>query len=171
MNKRIITLCYRKIIDLNSVKPWEKMVFEDSYMEFKMQAQNFTQGTAFTSYAELVNNVPDSRQLTVMITPAITGYVQQLNGITPDILNNIGRRFLRFDKFQLEIINSNINDISKHQVAINFYSVPLVWIDTIANYLLVTDQLNDPETEESEILTNLVQLPNYVNIHNIKNVQ
>jgi hypothetical protein len=170
MNKRVIILCYRKIIDIYAVKPWEKMVFDDSYMEFKMQAQNFTQGTPFTTYAELVNNLPESLKLSAMVTPSITGYVHQLNGITPDILNNVGRRFLKFDRFQLEIINSNINDVNKHQIAVNFFSVPLLWIDTINDFLLVTDQLSKPETNDAEIITQLVQLPSYVNIHSMKNV-
>jgi len=170
MQKRVIILCYRKIIDIRSVKQWDKLVFESTYLEFKMQAQNFSQGPNYTSYAELLRNVPNARRLTGMITPSVTGYIQQLDSIMPDILNNIGRRFLAFSKFQLEIINSDINDKDKHQVAINFYSEPLVWHDTIDNYLLISAQSveNQAIVENNGVVTNLMQLQPYINISSLQ---
>lgn len=170
MQKRIITLCYRKIIRPGATAPWDKMVHEDSYMEFKMQAQNFSAGTAFTSYAQLVQHFPDAQKLAAMVTPAVTGYVQQLGDIIPDILNTLGRRFLRFNSFLFEIINSDVNDRDKHSIAINFFSEPLVWHDTIANNLLIS--AHNPTTEaEGEVFTNLFQLQPYLNIHSITNPQ
>lgn len=170
MQKRVIVLCYRKIIDIKSVKQWDKLVFESTYLEFKMQAQNFSHGTAYTSYAELLRNVPDARRLTGMITPSVTGYIQQLGSIMPDILNNIGRRFLTFNKFQLEIINSDIHDKNKHQIAVNFYSAPLIWHDTINSYLLISDpeSENQLSAENDSISTNLMQLQPYVNISSLQ---
>ncbi|MDB5146009.1 MAG: hypothetical protein JWQ57_29 [Mucilaginibacter sp.] len=170
MQKRVIILCYRKIIDVKSVKQWDKLVFESTYLEFKMQAQNFSRGTTYTSFAELVRNVPDAQRLTGMVTPSVTGYIQQLGSIMPDILNNIGRRFLTFNRFQLEIINSDINDKEKHQVAVNFYSGPLIWYDTIDSYLLISDQAseNQPHAENDSISTNLMQLQPYLNISSLQ---
>ena len=170
MPKRVIILCYRKIIDVNTVKAWDKMVFESSYLEFKMQAQNFSLGTDHTSYAELLRNVPNAQRLTGMVTPSVTGYVQQLNKIMPDILNNLGRRFLTFSKFQMEIINSDINDKAKHQIALNFYSEPMVWHDTIDNFLLISDHLpeNKLPDENTKALTNLMQIQPYVNIYSLQ---
>lgn len=170
MRTRSIILCYRKIIDVNAAKPWDKLVFEDSYTEFKLQAQNFSHGTAYTSYADLIRNIPNAQQLPGLVTPAISNYIRQLNDITPDILNNIGRRFLRFNQFKFELINSDINDKSKHQISVNFYSDPLLWHETIANFLLVsTEKENDLESENLEILTNLFQLQPYLTIYSIKN--
>ncbi|RAV46973.1 hypothetical protein DIU36_30235 [Mucilaginibacter rubeus] len=170
MQKRVIILCYRKIIDIRSVKQWDKLVFESTYLEFKMQAQNFSQGTAYTSYAELLRNVPNAQRLTGMVIPSVTGYIQQLGGIMPDILNNVGRRFLTFSKFQLEIINSDISDKDKHQVAVNFYSEPLFWHDTIDNYLLISAQQaeNQLNVENNCISTNLMQLQPYINITSLQ---
>lgn len=171
MNSRVITLCYRKLVDANSTKQWEKLVFDDSYLEFKMQAQNFTAGTAYTTYSDLVNNIPNARALPGMVAHAITGYIQQLNGVMPDLLNNIGQRFLRFEKFQLVIINSDINQKEKHHIAIDFYSAPLTWIDTVNSSLLVS--YNQPNAEDGtavEMISHLLQLPPYVNIHTVKNL-
>jgi len=170
MQKRVIILCYRKIIDIRSFKQWDKLVFESTYLEFKMQAQNFSQGTAYTSYSELLRNVPNAQRLAGMVTPSVTGYIQQLGSIMPDILNNVGRRFLTFSKFQLEIINSDINDKDKHQVAVNFYSESLFWHDTIDNYLLISAQQAESQlnVENNCISTNLMQLQPYINITSLQ---
>jgi hypothetical protein len=167
--QRVITLCYRKIIRPGATLPWDKMLHEDSYMEFKMQAQNFSVGTNYTSYAELSRNFPDAQKLPAMVAPAITGYVQQLDNIIPDILNTLGRRFLKFNAFLFEIINSDINDRDKHTIAINFFSEPLIWHDTVDNHLLVS-VYNDRIEAGTEILTNLFQLQPYLNIHTLKTI-
>ena len=170
MNKRIITLCYRKIIRPNAALPWDKMLHEDSYMEFKMQAQNFSVGTPYTSYAELLRHFPNAQKLAGMVAPSVSGYVQQLGGIVPEILNTLGRRFLKICSFQFEIINSDINERDKHVVAINFFSEPLLWHDTVDNYLLVSPYVpNILPDENDEIMTDLFQLQPYLNIHSVKN--
>lgn len=164
---RIITFCYRKIIDQTATKQWDRMVFEDSYLEFRLQAQNYSIGTNYTSYADLLHHVPNADRLTGRITPAVTGYIQQLNGIMPDMLNNLGRRFLKFDRYQLEIVNSDIADKAAHKIAINFYSVPMVWHDMVAGLLLVSEAAPNPD---EDTLTNLFQIQPYLNIHTIKEI-
>lgn len=170
MNQRIITLCYRKIIRPGTSLLWDKMVHEDSYMEFKMQAQNFSAGKPYTSYAELLRYVPNAQKLAAMVTPSVNGYVQQLDGIIPEVLNTLGRRFLKIHSFRFEIINSDISDRDKHVVAINFFSEPLLWHDTIDNYLLVSPYTIGKTDESAEVLTDLFQLQPYLNIHSVKNL-
>jgi len=157
-------LCYRKVIDSNSSKSWDKLVFEDSYTEFKMQSQLYNQDKKFRNFAELLQHVPGAEKLHFLVSAAVIGYLQQLNEIVPDILNNLGKHFLRFNKYQFEIINSDLQDKTKHQVAFNFYSEPLVWHDTIQNYLLVSEK----KTGEGEVLTNLFQLQPYLNIYSLQ---
>jgi len=43
MYKGIIRLCYRKVIDVNSVNAWDKLVFNDTYTEFLLQSQFYNQ--------------------------------------------------------------------------------------------------------------------------------
>lgn len=163
MTSRRISLCYRKIIDVTSPKPWEKLVFEDSYTEFKMQVQYFNQEKKYRTFAELMQSVPGADKLHFLVSAAVMGYVQQLHEIIPDIVNNLGKHFLKFTRFQFEIINSDLQDKSKHQVAITFYTTPLVWFDTIENYLLVSDQ----NKTAGEVLTHLFQLQPYLSIHSL----
>lgn len=167
MPKKVIVLCYRKIIDSTCNNPWDRFVHEDSFAEFKMQAQFYNQEEQFTTFAEMLLHVPDAEKLHFLVSAAITGYLRQLNGIIPDVLDNLGRRFLTFENFKFEIINSDINHLAKHKIAINFFSKPLVWHDTIDNQLLVSQW---KETNEEEILTNLFQIQPFVSIHSLKNI-
>jgi hypothetical protein len=167
MSKKVIILCYRKIIDATDNNPWSKFVHEDSYTEFKMQSQFYNQEQQFTSFAELLLHVPDAEKLHFLVSAAITGYLRQLNGIIPDVLDNLGRRFLTFEHFKFEIINSDIHHLEKHKIAINFFSKPLIWHDTIGDQLLVSQW---KETEEEEIFTNLFQLQPFVSVYSIKNI-
>ncbi|PIQ21894.1 MAG: hypothetical protein COW65_06445 [Cytophagales bacterium CG18_big_fil_WC_8_21_14_2_50_42_9] len=163
MENRVITLCYRKVIDANATKAWDKLVFEDSYREFKMQAQLYNQDNKYRSFAELLQHAPGAEQLHFLVSAAVTGYLQTLNEVVPDIINNLGKHFLRFNKYQFEIINSDLQNKSRHQVAFNFYSEPLVWHETISNYLLVSEN----KAANGEVLTDLVQLQPYLSIYSL----
>lgn len=56
----------------------------------------------------------------------------------PDVVDNLGRQFLRFTQFQFELVNSDLLDQARHQVAVNFYAKPLRWHDAVGPYLLVS---------------------------------
>jgi len=164
MPDRTITLCYRKIIDSSAVKPWEKMVFEDTYAEFRLQAQYYNQEQKYRSYGELLQHVPGADKLPFLVSAAMRGYLQQLKDIVPDIVDNLGRHFLPFSKFQFELINSDLLDKARHQIGINFYSEPLRWHDTLGAYLLVSLQ---PQVA-SDVLTHLVALQPYLAIYSLQ---
>lgn len=167
MANRTITLCYRKIIDTSAAKPWEKLIWEDSYTEFKMQAQLYNQEKKYRTFAQLLQHEPGAEQLHFLVSAAVIGYIRQLNETVPDILNNLGKHFLGFTKFQFEIINSDLQDKTKHQVAINFYSEPLVWHDTIGHFLLVSDKT---AAEMGEFQTHLLGIQPYLTIHTLQSL-
>ena len=166
MAKKIIRLCYRKVIDASSSKKWDKYVFESTYAEFLMQAQLYNQEKKYSSFSELIQNVPGTEKLHFLVSAAIVGYLQQLDGIMPDILNNLGKHFLKFSNYRFEIINSDIKNKASHQVAINFFSEPLTWHDTIENYLLVSP-VNEEKTDDG-VLTDLLPLQPFLSIYSVK---
>jgi len=166
MNKKIIRLCYRKIIDASAQQVWDKYVFESSYAEFMLQSQFYNQEKKYTSFSELLINVKGAEKLHFLVSAAVTGYLQQLDYKIPDILNNLGKHFLVFKNYQFEIINSDIKTKSRHQVAINFFSEPLIWHDTLNNYLLVSP-VNEEKNNDG-LLTNLVQLQPFLSIYSLK---
>src|SRR5687768_9647191 len=166
MTKKIIRLCYRKVIDASSQKTWDKYVFDSTYTEFLMQAQFYNQEKKYTTFSELQLNVPNAEKLHFLVSAAIVGYLQQLEERIPDILNNLGKHFLGFKNYRFEIINSDIKNKASHQVAINFFSEPMIWHDTIDGYLLVSP-LNGEKNDDG-IFTHLVQLQPFLSIYSIK---
>jgi hypothetical protein len=165
MQKGTIRLCYRKVIDAQSTRPWEKLVFEDSYAEFLMQSQLYNNEKKYATFSDIITHVPAAERLHFLVSAAVIGYLQQLQGRVPDLVNNLGRLFLPFNNYRFEIINSDIKDKTKHQVAINFFTDHLVWHDTINNQLLLSIPGN---TENGEILTELFTLPPFVSIYSLK---
>ena len=165
MQARTITLCYRKIVDATSTKPWDQLVFEDSYQEFRMQAQLYNPDKKYRTFGELLQHSPGAEKLHFLVSAAVIGYLQQLRGTVPDIVNNLGKHFLKFNRYQFEIINSDVLDKTRHQVAIHFYSEPMIWHDSIGDYLLVSEHT---ETE-GEVLTHLVQVQPYLSIYSLTN--
>jgi hypothetical protein len=165
---RVIRLLYRKIIDASSQSAWEKLVFNDSYTEFLMQAQLYNQEKKYSTFGELIAYVPNAEKLHFLVSGSVVGYLKQLNRKVPDILNNSGKFFLPFSNYKFEIINSDIKDKSKHQVAVNFMSEPLTWYDTIGNQLLValdTTPVND------EILTEQFAMQPFLSIYSLKEIK
>ncbi len=167
MKKSIIRLLYRKVIDAQSNDPWEKLVFEDSYKEFLMQAQYFNAEKKYNTFGELIHNVKGAEKLGFLVSPSIVGYLNQLNGKMPDIINVVQRHFMPFKNYRFEIINSDIRDRSAHQVAINFISEPLTWYDTIGEKLLVSIN-NDERDERGEVLTEMFEMQPFLSIFSIK---
>lgn len=171
-SKKIIRLIYRKIVDINSPAPWEKLVFDASYKEFLMQAQLYNQERKYSSFGELIAHVPGAYKLHFLVSASVVGYLQQLNGKVPDIREGTGRLFLPFINYRFEIINSDIHQRDRHQVAFNFVSEPLLWLDTIGDRLLISvggKTETGPEGEE-EILTELVQLQPFLSIYSVKEI-
>lgn len=166
MGKGTIRLLYRKIIDAGARQPWEKYVFNDSYAEFLLQVQTYNQEKKYTSFGDLVAGVPNAEKLHFLVSASIVGHLRQLNGKMPDIVNSTDKLFLPFKGFRFEIINSDIRDKSKHQVAINFMSEPVIWHDTIGDRLLVSIN-GDKETEEG-ILTDMFSMQPFLSIYSLQ---
>jgi hypothetical protein len=134
-----------------------------------MQSQLYNQERKYNSFAEIVHHVPAAEKLHFLVSAAVTGYVQQLKGIIPGVLDNLGRHFLSFDNYRFEIINSDIKNKSQHTVAINFISQPMTWHYTIGNYMLVSET-GQSNTEDGE-LTHLVEMQPFLNIHSLKPIE
>jgi hypothetical protein len=166
MPARTITLCYRKLLDATASRPWEKLVWNDTYAELRLQAQRLDPERRHRTFAELTHHLPGAGQLHFLVSAAARGYLQQLDGRVPDVLDNLGRQFLRFTQFQFEIINSDLLDPSRHQVAINFYSEPLLWHDTIGPYLLASEPAAESAAGPVQLLQ--FQLQPYLALHTLQ---
>jgi len=167
MSKGTIRLVYRKVIDATAQNVWEKYVFDATYAEFLMQSQLYNTGKKYTAFSELKNNVPNAEKLHFLVSASVIPYLKQLNGKMPDMLNNLGKLFLPFSNYKFEIIESDIRDKSRHRIAIELFSDPVDWIDTIDNQLLVSVH-PDSENTDADVLTEMFALQPYLSIYSIK---
>lgn len=169
MEKRIIRICYRKIIDASATEEQEKLVFETTYSEFLLQSQFYNQGKKFSSFEEIIKHNPAAEKLHFLVSSGAITYLQQLNKIIPDIKDNLGNSFLPFSEYRFELIESGVKNKSAHKIAINFYSDSMVWLDTISEYLLVS-KINTEQTKDG-VLTNLLKIQPSLSIYSVKMIQ
>ncbi|MFT4033813.1 MAG: hypothetical protein QM669_15475 [Siphonobacter sp.] len=167
---RIIQLGYRKTIDASAQKTWDRVVFDATYQEFFMQAQFYNQEKKYSTFDELLVNVPQADRLHYLTSTAAIGYIRQLQDFIPDVLNGFGKPCLLFKNFTFEILHSHIQNKQEHAIAITFYSEPITWIDTIGEKLLVANG-DQRDANGRPITTELIILPSTVNIHSLSYVQ
>lgn len=168
--KGIIKLSYYKIIDFESVQTWDKNVFESTYLEFFMQAQQFDLSGKHLTFQEILNNNPRAEQMHYLVSTAAMGFLKELKYI-PDVVNAVGKLCLPFQNFKFEIVQSHIQQKAAHQVAITFYSDPLTWIDTIGNQILIAygDQSATIKTGK-DIETDLIPMQNRLSIASFQHI-
>ena len=165
---RIIQISYRKIISAQSTSAWEQLVFEDTYREFLMQFQLYNKEKKYRAFSQLLAAMPvHAEKLHFLVSSAITGYVLQLGNKIPDVKNALGKIFLPFHLYRLEIIESNIQNRKEHHVAICFYSEPVQWLDTIGDNLLISLSTERNSANEA-IQTELIKLQSFTSIHSIQ---
>jgi hypothetical protein len=157
MAKGLIKLSYRKIIDATSTSLWDKHVFADTHREFYMQAQFFDQQNKYSTFREILENVPKADQMHYLVSTAAVGYIRQLNERIPDVVNASGKLAIPFKNFRFEIIQSHRKNKDQHKVAIYFYSETLTWIDSIDHHLVFAigdkfDALNKGQEIETDML-------------------
>ena len=170
--KGIVKLCYRKVIEASSFLAWDKQVFDDTYKEFYIQAQQFDQQGKYDTFLEITRNIPKAEEMHYLVSTAAVGYIHQLNKLFPDILNTQGKRCIPFRRFTFEIIQSSISNKNVHKVAISFFSDPLIWIDNLnAAQIVVSseDQLGKLRSGD-EAETNTLNLSPDVGIISFKKI-
>ena len=165
----IARLCYRKIIDADSRKAWDKAVFDATHLEFYMQAQRLDPEGKFNTFQELIENVHNADQLHYLTSTAAVGYIRQLKDIIPDIANTHGKLCLPFKNFKFEIIDSHIHEKAQHKVAIYFYSEPVIWIETVHNQLLISyETAFENIVVGKEMETDMIPLVPFLSISHFK---
>ena len=166
MQRKIIRICYKKVIDVNAQPGWERLLWENTWQELFMQQQFYNNGNKHQTFAALLNHVPAAEKLHFLSSTAAVGYLRQLNGFVPDVFNNRGNRFLTFNDFKFEVIDSDFTDKTKHRVAISFFSDGFVWYETISDYLLLSAVV--AEQTKDGVLTHLWRMQPYLDIYSLK---
>lgn len=138
MDKAKIRLAYRIVIDNSSAFLWDKYVWEDTFKEYLMQHQQFnSKENPKNTFRELLTENQKAVQLHYLVGIATEGYVKQLKGNLHRITDVLGNNYFPFENYQLDIINTDITDPSKHKIGITFYSPFLTLIGIVeGNYLI-----------------------------------
>jgi hypothetical protein len=151
MYKAKIRLAYRIVIDSSAAFLWDKYVWEDTFKEYLMQNQQFnSKENPKNTFRELLTENEKAVQLHYLVGIAANGYVQQLKGNLHRVTDVLGNNYFPFVNYQLDIINTDITDMTKHKIGITFYSPLLTLIDIIeGNYLISknTEDLSGLETQ------------------------
>mgnify|MGYP003606221368 CR=1 FL=1 len=139
-----IKLAYRIIIDSSSTLIWDKYVFEDTFKEYQMQSQQFNSTeNPKNTFRELLAENEKAQQLHFLIGIAADGYVRQLKGNLYRISDVLGNQYFPFINYQLDIINSDSADQSKHKIGITFYSPLLTYFGIVEGNYLVSKNIED----------------------------
>ncbi|REG92274.1 hypothetical protein [Flavobacterium aquicola] len=144
MYKAKIRLAYRIIIDSKFTSLWDQYVWEDTYKEYLMQHQQFnSKENPKNTFRELLSENEKASQVHYLVGIAANGYVTQLKGNLYRITDVLGNNYFPFSNYQLDIINTDITDQSKHKIGITFYSPLLTLVDIIENNYLVSKNCDD----------------------------
>lgn len=134
-----IRLAYRVIIDNSSTSAWERYIFEDTYREYLMQQQLYNSKEKLAAtFRELLAENPKAEKLHFLTGMAAQNYITQLKGNFYRLQDVLGSTFFPFVNYKLDIINTDINDSSKHKIGITLYSPLLNYLGIINNCYLVS---------------------------------
>jgi len=141
-HKSKIRLAYRLVIDINSTFIWDKYVFEDTFKEYLMQHQQFnSKENPKNTFRELLTENEKANQLHYLTGIAANSYVEQLKGNFHRITDVLGNNYFPFTDYRLDIINTDITDISKHKIGITFYSPLLIYFGIIENNYMISKNI------------------------------
>lgn len=136
MEKSIIQLTYRQVIDYSSDGFLEKMIFQLSYDEFKLKSQVYNPELKLTSFTQMKAIDGRANSLHYKSGFAASGYLEALNKAIPGFINEAGQPVL-FESYRFEVIESDITDISKHKVAVHYITGEISVLGVLGDKLLL----------------------------------
>lgn len=143
MSKAKTKLVYRQVIDESCQSGFEKPIFQASYDEFLLKSQAYNSAGKFKTFSKIKANDGRANSLHYKLGFSVGHFIAQLNNKIPVIKDNRGNK-ISFEVANFELIESHIEDISLHKVAINYQTGLLLLIEIMGEYLLLADD-NLPE--------------------------
>ena len=138
MGKALVKIAYRQVIDSNSTGWFAKRVFDVSFDEFLLEIQPF-KPDKLCMYSEVLKVNARANSLHNKITFAIEDLVRSLNNVIPELNDNLNFEGISFETYHVTLLESDIRDRDAHKVVIIYISNELTLVDTIGDYLILTD--------------------------------
>jgi hypothetical protein len=154
MQKGLVKLAYRQVINADSKGSFERNVLNTSYEEFFMKSQAYNQEQKFKTFREMVANDVKANSLHYKSGFAIVTLIQQLNNKIPELRDALDKS-LSFEGYMFEIIDSDITNAAAHKVAITYTTGTFTCFGTIGECLILAegDKLHNAATTPAETLT------------------
>jgi hypothetical protein len=159
-----ITLHYKKTIDKNSTKKWERQVWEASFLEYQMKAQFYDSDIQFPIFKDLILANSESQKLHYLTSLGCLGLIQRLNNYFPDIVDTLGKRSVPFLQYDFKILSANFNKKEDFVIQLDFISTALLYIESITDtlWLGIPDSISEKKME-----TIMIKLQNNLMINSI----
>ncbi|GHM98660.1 hypothetical protein WSM22_01500 [Cytophagales bacterium WSM2-2] len=151
MDKVIVKLGYKQLVDRSAKSGFEQNVFNDTYSELLMHAPVYNREKKFTTVAEMIEANPKANSLHYKVGFAIGLYVKELGNKIPGLQDNLGNA-ASFEICKTEIVYSDLTDKSKHVMALTYVTSPLWLFRSFGEYLVVAFDHGEP-SEEAETFT------------------
>lgn len=163
MEKALVKLSFRHIIDINARTPFEQEIFHESYNEFLMQVQAYNREQQFPTWEQVRIANPKSASLHYKVGFSIGLFIKGLQQQIPGLTDTLGNPVL-FAGHQFEIIASDITSKSVHKVAIIYTTDTLTLLGTTSDYLLLAagDQLTNIQVQQ--VQTFMLKLQPFLSI-------
>ncbi len=137
MYKAKVKLVYKQVIDEASPSGFEKAIFHASYQEFLLKSQAYNRDGKFKTFSKIKANDGRANSLHYKLSFSVLHFIAQLDNKMPVVRDNLGNK-VAFDVARFELIESHVDDITVHKVAINYETEVLTMVELMGEYLLLS---------------------------------
>jgi hypothetical protein len=151
MEKALIKIAYKQVIDASSHGAFEQNVFNYSYNELWLKSQVYNPEGKFKTFTQLKANDGRANSLHYKSGFAIGGFVALLQNKIPIVQGSLGENIL-FSSHKFEVIESDVGDKAMHKIAIHYITGTLSFYGNIGEYMLLAtgDHLSGQRDEAVE---------------------
>jgi len=134
----LIKLAYKQIIDASAQGRFERSVLQASYQEFLLKMQTYNPNLEFKTFTALKAHDGRANSLHYKLSFSVGHFIQALDNKIPGLTDNLGNA-VKFGIPQFELIESHINDISSHKVAITYTTGILTLVNQLAEFMVLAE--------------------------------
>ncbi|MEN0056010.1 MAG: hypothetical protein AAGC65_20200 [Mucilaginibacter sp.] len=134
----LIKLAYRQVINASSEGEFEKKVFQATYQEFLLKNQAYNPDGSFKTFTTLKAHDGRANSLHYKIGFAAGHLIQTLNNYIPGLKDNLSKS-IKFELPEFELIESDIDNVYVHQLAITYTTGTLTLINQLGEFMILAE--------------------------------
>ena len=157
MEFKQIKLLYRHVISDTAVQEWEQLIWQVTYNEFLLRSQAYNTEHKFLLFSEMVAANGKANALHYKIGIQATPFINKLNNVIPHFIGTLHEP-IRFEMAEVKLIESAINDISKHVIAITFTTPTFILAQIFGDIILCTEMETPSNPNASDPVHFMVKL-------------